>query len=73
MPFPVAGSALSVEGATAAAGDQFGRAVALQLGVRYPAAASAVSVAAAANAGRIEAVALDQGLFGSAAGALTVL
>lgn len=73
MPFAVAAKALSVEGAIAAAGDHFGPAVALQLGVRYPAAASAVIVAAAANAGRIVVVARERGLFGSAAGALTVL
>lgn len=75
MPFAVAGTALSVEGAiaAAAAGDQFGPAAALQLGVPYPAAASAVTVAAAANAGGIVVVALEQGLFASAAGAPTVL
>lgn len=72
MPFAVAGTALSVEGAIAAA-DQFGPAAALQPGVPYPAAASAVTVAAAANAGGIVVVALEQGLFGSAAGAPTAL
>lgn len=60
MPFAVAGTALSVESAIAAAvGDQFGPAAALQLGVPYPAAASAVTVAAAASAGGIVVVALE--------------